>query len=414
MDANRQDFDRFASIRAIRGPQYNDFLDENCEAAIDVLLELCGWFFFLIWLLGIGLVVADLSVRRLKRTHDRPIVRVTVIVPARDEGPKILECLRSLLDSACEGLRVIAINDRSQDDTGEVMDSIAETDSRLQVIHVTELPDGWLGKNHAMSVASELADGDFLLFTDGDVMFDPHAISMAVAHAERSMRDHLCLFPCMVAGTYAEAALVSFFGLIFGAGTQTWLVRSPLRRAYVGVGAFNLVRRSVYEKIGGHEPIRMDVLDDVKLGKLIKDNGFRSDVLHSGGLLKIRWQSSAWGVIRGLEKNAFASLNYSTTKLIIATLVFLVLFFAPYAGAIFLDGRLGYGYLATVVLAHVLFGAIGGLFGCGWRILPALPFAAIGMLFAFWRSAVKTLSRGGVCWRDTFYPLETLRCELYR
>ncbi len=375
---------------------------------------MCGWFLFLTWLFGIGLAVADLGVRRLKRTHNHTGVRVTVIVPARDEGQKIAECLRSLLESSFESLCVIAVNDRSQDDTGDVMDVIAEKDSRLQVIHLTELPEGWLGKNHAMSVAAKSANGDFLLFTDGDVLFEPDAIPAAIAHAELAKLDHLCLLPSMISGGYFEDALVSFFGLIFAVGTQTWLVRSPLRRAYVGVGAFNLVRQSVYEKLGGHEPIRMDVLDDVKLGKLIKGNGFRSDVLHSGGLLKIRWQSSTWGVICGLEKNAFAALDYSVLKMAIATVACSVVFFVPYAGVFCLEGRLGYGYLATVVLAHLLYSAIGCLFGGGWRIIPALPFAAVMMLFAFWRSTLKTLSRGGIVWRDTFYPLDTLRRNLYR
>jgi hypothetical protein len=256
-----------------------------------------------------------------------------------------------------------------------------------------------------------------------------------VQYAEADALDHLCLVPRMESGGYWETALTSFFGLIFSMGTQPWLVPTSIRRAYVGVGAFNMVRREAYEQFGGHGPIRLDVLDDVKLGKLVKRSGFRSNLLVAGDRLRVRWQPSAWGVIRGLEKNAFASQDYSVRKLVGSTLIFVTLFVLPYVGALAFDDARRWGFAAAALVAHFNYGWISSMFGggrrgrfaatggrkpalpdaCGgWRVLPVLPLAALAILFAFWRSAVITLRQGGVRWRDTFYPLDLLRRNLYR
>jgi glycosyltransferase involved in cell wall biosynthesis len=293
------------------------------------------------------------------------------------------------------------------------MDRLAATDSRLKVIHVTQLPDGWLGKCHALSVGAKAASGEFLLFTDGDVLFEPETIRLAAGCMTQSQLDHLCLLPMLLPGTYFETALVCYFSLVFTVGTQPWLVRTSWQRAYVGVGAFNMVRRSVYEAVGGHAPIRLDILDDVKLGKLLKHAGYRSDVLMAEDLVRVRWQISAWGVIRGLEKNGFASLDYSVGKLIVVTLVSVLIVFVPYlALCVFRDARL-IGYAVAVTLAHVLFARTGNSLSGGWRVAPVLPLAAAGFLFAFIRSAWITLRQGGVRWRDTFYPLAELRRNIF-
>ncbi len=380
---------------------------------------ICGWLIFLTWLVGAGPVILmrrsrDLQRRTRHLTESKSDVRVSVIVPARDEAENIEACLRSLLLSKISNLEVIAVNDRSRDETGDVMDRIAAEDSRMTVIHLDELPDGWLGKTHAMHIGAQSAQYEFLLFTDGDVLFEPDAIRLACQCMSDAKVDHLCLMPLLVSGGYWETAFVCYFGVIFVMGTQPWYVNTRMTRLYAGVGAFNLIRKQAYEQFHGHESIRLDVLDDVKLGKLVKRSGFRQDILFAGGLVRVRWQPTAWDAIRGLEKNGFASHDYSVWKLIGSTLVFFILFFVPY-GSVFLycDERI-YGFVASFALMHLIYGSVACSIGADWRIVPALPIAALGMLYAFWRSAFVTLRQGGVRWRDTFYPLATLRRHLYR
>jgi glycosyltransferase involved in cell wall biosynthesis len=309
---------------------------------------------------------------------------------------------------------VIAVDDRSTDRTGEIMDAIAASDRRLRVVHNRELPDGWLGKSHALWLGAQAAEGKFLLFTDGDILFSPQAIAAGAAYANEHGVEHLCLVPRMLAEGYCEEALVAFFSLIFVIGTQPRLVPTPFRRAYCGIGAFNLVRADAYRDVGGHEAIRLDILDDVKLGKLFKNTGKRSDILLAVDDVAVRWQSSFVGSIRGLEKNAFASQEFSVLRMLWVTCVFVLLLFVPFAGAAAFGDARRYGYLAAVVISLLLYGANGRMIGARWRILPALPLAGAVMLYTFWRSAIVTLRQGGVRWRETFYPLKLLRKNVYK
>jgi hypothetical protein len=279
---------------------------------------------------------------------------------------------------------------------------------------VRELPAGWLGKCHAMHLAAQQADGDFLLFTDGDILHAPDTLRRTVAYMEEQRVDHLCLFADFIPGGYWENALNAFFAFVFFAATKPWLVSTRMKFAYVGVGAFNLVRTSAYQAIGGHVPIRLDILDDVKLGKLVKDHGYRQAVLMSGDLLRVKWQPSLLGSIRGLEKNAFAGAEYSLTRLALATGGVTFLVFAPYVFAILAHGNSRWGFVAALLTLHATYGLIGWCWNVGFRITLGLPVATLLLLWSFWRSAVIVLRQGGVRWRDTFYPLDSLRENLYR
>ena len=339
--------------------------------------------------------------------------KISVIVPARNEEAQIRNGLSTLLQSTGIDLEIIAIDDRSTDSTGRIMDEIAATNSRLKVIHITELPEGWLGKNHAMHVGSELATGQLLLFTDGDIIYAPTAIEIAVRHFVKKHLQHLCLLPRMLPGSIFENAAVAFFGLAFAIGMQLHLIKTRWPLSYAGVGAFNLVETQFYRSIGGHNPIAMDILDDVKLGKLIKKNGGTIDFQMAQELLSVRWQPSLWGVVTGLEKNGFASLNYSIRQLLIATFVFLLTMVFPYVSPLVLSLQNSSGFVATAILWHLLYAFVVCPMPGGMLLTPLFPFGAWLMAFAYWRSAVITLRQGGVRWRDSFYPLEQLRKGLY-
>ena len=391
---------------------------------MSVWIAAAGWLLLAFWLVLSLPSVGTLPWRSLRRRTAglsplKSFPRLSVIVPARDEAAAIEQTLVSLLENGYPQLEVIAVDDRSTDGTGEIMDALAGRYSQLRVLHVAELPDGWLGKNHAMHRGATAAEGEWLLFTDGDIFFAPGALARTVGYCVSRQIDHLCLLPAMMTRSYLESALVAAFGLIFTTGTQPWLVPSPWRRAYAGVGAFNMVRRRVYDEVGGHLPLRLEVVDDVKLGKLIKRSGHRSDVLLSDGEIRVRWQSSAWQTIVGLEKNAFAALEYSIVALLRVSFCALAVFTVPYiVMLVWLLGGCGLAtalpYVLVIVAAHCSYTAVAVLFEAGWAVCPMLPVAMLGLLLAFWRSAVLTLWRGGVRWRETFYPLSELRSGIYR
>jgi glycosyltransferase involved in cell wall biosynthesis len=362
--------------------------------------------------------VIALKLKRLRMPlgsdPEKELPGVSVIIPARNEQAQIRNALTTLLQSTGVRLELIAVNDRSTDGTGQIMDEVAATDPRLRVVHVTELPVGWLGKNHAMHLGSQAASQELLLFTDGDILYEPRAIEAAVRHFQSEKLQHLCLLPKMIPGSVLENVLVCFFGLALATGMQIYLIRTRWPLAYAGVGAFNLVNAEFYRSLGGHHPIAMDVLDDVKLGKMIKKNGGASDFQMADDWLSVRWQPSLWGVVTGLEKNGFASLNYSVRALLFTTLIFFVTMLYPCLAFFVLPLSTAVGWIATACIWHLAFAFMVYPLPGSWKLMPLFMFGPSLMAFAYWRSAFITLRQGGVKWRDSFYPLKQLRDSMYQ
>jgi cellulose synthase/poly-beta-1,6-N-acetylglucosamine synthase-like glycosyltransferase len=226
--------------------------------------------------------VADVALAQWDR-RPQPEPRLSIIVPARNEEESIAASLQQLLSLDYANYEVIAVNDRSTDRTREILDRVAETPAahgRLKVIHVDTLPSGWLGKTHAMWTASQQATGNWFLFTDADVLFKPDSVRRVIAYAEAEPADHVVLFPRMIMRRPGERMMIAFFQTLFVFGHRPWKVADPKTQDHMGVGAFNLVRRSAYEAVGTYKALRFEVLDDMKLGKVVKASGFaqRDDI----------------------------------------------------------------------------------------------------------------------------------------
>ena len=178
--------------------------------------------------------------------------RVSVIVPARNEIEMVEPALRSVLDLDYPDLEVVAVDDRSDDATGSVLDTLAASDSRLKVIHVADLPVGWIGKNHALQRGAEIASGELLLFTDADVLFERTVLVRAVRHLMTHGYDHLTMPADVRVASAALELFVAAFALLFNGYFRPWRVSDPRSSAAVGFGSFNLVRRAAYERAGYH------------------------------------------------------------------------------------------------------------------------------------------------------------------
>lgn len=345
-------------------------------------------------------------------TLPEPAPRLTVAVAARDEERQIGAAMRSVLALDYPALEVIAVDDRSTDRTGAILDALAAADPRLRVVHVAELPAGWLGKNHALHLAGQAARGEWVLFTDADVHFAPDALRRAVACAEAGGLDHLVVGPRLTGGTPLLKAMLAFFALSFALNTRPWRAEDPARPEHCGIGAFNLVRRRALEAIGFHSrlPLRPD--DDLKLGKLIKQSGLRQRFVGGGDAVQVEWYRTAGEMVRGLEKNAFPFLEYSVpwTLAALAWLALTVLW--PLAGLLTATGAERALHGATVALSAALFVAAG----VRSAALPAwaglgYPLGALLMFVTVLNSMWRTLAQGGVVWRGTLYPLAALKAN---
>jgi glycosyltransferase involved in cell wall biosynthesis len=338
-----------------------------------------------------------------------PLPRLSVIVPALNEEATVEAAMRTLLAVDYPDIEIIAVDDRSTDRTGEVLDRIAASDPRLRVVHVRDLPAGWLGKSHALHVGSGIATGRWLLFTDADIHFDSTALARAVRFAEEGGAGHLVVLPDGIAVGFWEKVFLSFFWTLFAIQYKPWKVSDPRSDAAIGVGAFNLVRSDAYCRSGGHASMRMEILDDVKLGKRLKTTGARQMCLYSGGLVRVRWLVGLGGLIEGLTKNVFAALEFSLWR--VALSLFLL-----FSGSIWPLIGIFTGPLVPSILCAGTMACMVIAFRCA-RPTPrvssayALGFPVAAAIFAYiiLRSTWRTYAQGGVIWRGTLYPLAELR-----
>jgi len=338
--------------------------------------------------------------------------RLSIIVPARNEEDSIEQALRTLLALDYDNYEVIAVNDRSTDRTGEIMERVARNaypSTRLRVIHHTELPPGWLGKTHAMWTAANQATGEWLLFTDADVLFKPDSVRRALAYAEAEPADHVVLFPRMIMKRPGEYMMIAFFQTMFMFGHRPWKVADPSTEDHMGVGAFNLVRRRVYDAVGTYEALRMEVLDDMKLGKVVKNGGFRQRNVFGGDLISIRWAHGALGIVNNLTKNFFAILSFQSWRTLLSAFGLAFINWGPFLGIWLAQGW------ARLPFAVAL-GSIGLIYvGMSWRssVPPyyvLLHPVSTGMfIYTLLRSMFVTLRNDGIVWRGTKYPLKELR-----
>ncbi len=336
---------------------------------------------------------------------------LSAVVPARDEAAGLEEALGSLLEALPGGGEVILVDDRSSDGTGAVAASMALRDARLKVIHLTEVPEGWLGKNHALQAGYEASAGKYLLFTDADVVFHPGCLSRAVAYCEEKGLDHLVATPQMVTEGIGEKIFVLFFSIALVARYRLWRASLPRSRFYAGIGAFNLLRRSAYEGAGTHRAIRAEVVDDLELGRLVKGAGGKQKVVSGEKCLRVRWNVGLGGLIRGLEKNAFAGFDYHPARTVTGSAALLVLTLVPFLAPLW---YLGFGAGSVWALSAgagagvwVSFAALyrlaSGQRGVRWVWFPTFPAAAFLLTWAVIRSMVLYYRRGGVSWRGTVY-----------
>lgn len=353
---------------------------------------------------------------RLPPAGAGPLPAVTVVVPCRDEARGVEGALRSLLAQDLAGLQIVAVDDRSADGTGEILDRLAARDARLEVLHVDALPAGWLGKNHACQAGARRARGAWILFTDADVVFAPDALRRALSAALRHRLGHLAVVPRFVAPGFLERAFVTAFAALLAPFVGVRDLRRAGTRAYFGVGAFNLVRRDAYDRAGGHARLPLEVVDDVKLGLLLRRSGVPQGVADSGGLVSVRWQHGFVPSVLGLVKNAFAALEYRPLRAIGAAALGIAAGAAPIALLVLGPGSLVRALAAAALAVAVLHHAeaarrLSGASGLEGLLMPACAVLLSAVVLA---SAVATGARGGVVWRGTHYPLEQVRAGCLR
>ena len=374
---------------------------------------------FWVSLAGLATTIAICAVvlrgwHRLRQLRDQPPMlpanppKVSIIVAARDEERAIEAAARSLIAIDYPALELIVVDDRSSDRTGEILDRLHAEHPRLDVVHVRDLPPGWIGKNHALHLGSQKASGEYLLFTDADVVYEPSALTRAVAFCAAKRLDHLTIVPEVP--TKSLFVQFNMLGGVVGlfALNRPWRAEATGQHG-LGVGAFNLVRRDAYAAAGGHAALAMQVLDDIELGRMMGKEGRRQDLLLAQGLIHVEMYSTALEMVRGIQKNVFTFLEYSAWYLLAATLLMFTTHVWPWLGLLVTHGATFWLNVVSAAIATAFYAYLVPRFGFSRWCLVYLPLAGIVSLALYWQIAIRTWIQRGVIWRGTFYSLKELK-----
>ena len=364
---------------------------------------------------------ASLSLRKMRYLIDvdetggdtpSPLPRVSVIVTAKDEERYLEFTVRRILAQDYPNLEVVCVNDRSDDRTGEIADRLSAEDPRVKALHISELPDGWYGKPHALHRSIEAASGEVILYNDADSVHERGAIPRAVSYFMREGLDYLSVIPrvsCEGAILRACMMVISAFLLILA---RPWSMRDPKSSAYYGNGPFIMLRADKLKSVGGLKSIALCPDDDMMIAKFAKKQGFKCDVLAGIGLLNFEWYSSVGELTRGLEKNFFARFEYSIPRAIAGTLLFLWLLLGPTVLLVLaLDGGVwaaaAVAALASSIALYIGIKAAVSFEYPWWNGLIA-PFGILIMVYILWRTIYLNLTKG-VSWGGVTAPVSELR-----
>ena len=240
--------------------------------------------------------IADISRPEWDRKPPE-IPRVSIIVPACNEAADIEATLTRLLALEYDNYEVIAVDDRSSDQTGEIMEELPPprrpAGSKSSHRRAAGRLDGQAPRHVEREQRRPPATGCCLpmpMFCSGRTLS-----AAPLAYAESEHADHVVLFPRMIMKRPGEKMMIAFFQTLFVFGHRPWKVADPKTKDHMGVGAFNMIRRQVYDALGTYQALRFDVLDDMKLGKVVKNAGYAQRNVFGADLISIRWAKGAMG-----------------------------------------------------------------------------------------------------------------------
>lgn len=360
-----------------------------------------------------------MSLFRPTRLRAQSPPRATILIPAKDEGQRIADCLNSALAQDYPDFSVLAIDDRSSDCTGQVMDQLALGNPRLRVVHIPHgnPPVGWTGKCNALNTAVKQAEGEWLLFVDSDVILQPAALSETIRVAAARDYDLLSLLPRLECHSLWESLLVPLAGVALSMLHLVALTNVNSRSTAFANGQFILIRRRAYDAIGGHEAVRDQFCEDIEMARVVKGRGLQVRVSWGAHLAAVRMYSSLASIFRGWARIFFAGSLGRPWRILLGMLFVLLCGYSVYLAAglglyrWFSPGAVPAGrwLMAAGVHAVLMTGALAVSYswtGNPRRNALLLPLSAAMLLGIFARALWMCFS-GNVEWRGTRYSRAT-------
>ncbi|HVS31792.1 MAG TPA: glycosyltransferase family 2 protein [Thermoanaerobaculia bacterium] len=369
------------------------------------MIVVLDWVVLTAWLLSLATTIVNLRVLpRLRRDAPAGGPLVSILIPARNEEAAIERTVRAFLAQTHRALEVIVVDDRSTDATGAILSRIA--DPRLRVITGDEPPAGWLGKPWALHQGSLLARGQYLLFVDADIVYEPAAVAAAMRETS-NFDGMLSILPHIEMRGFWENVAMPMLALTAFTFLPAWLSnRTRYAILAFGGGTGNLISRRDYDAVGGHEALRDAVVDDVALARLMRRSGRRSFLIRAEDLVSVRMYRGGGEVVAGFTKNVFAVFGRSYVSVLLFILLGAAFHVYPYAAAVTGNAIAIATVAAITVTRLILFVALR------YNILAAAAAHPLMVLMWAWialRSMWKTGVRRQLAWRGRVYDASGTR-----
>lgn len=348
----------------------------------------------------------DLKADNLKRWP-----KVSIISPAHNEEKAIEQSAQSRIKDDYPDLELILLDDRSTDKTPEIIKKLSEKECRIKPIFITEIPKGWWGKNHAMHLALQQTQGEWILLSDADVQVKPGTLRKAISYCEKNGIDHLTVLAEILSSTFLVDVIYSFVIRQLYTTTRVWDIPNPKSTASGGIGAFSLVRRSALRKINDFDDLKLEVTEDMAIGKKLKRAGVKCDVLNGRNCVSVQWSKTLDNYIASSDRSTFAYWGkFSVIRTFLMSVFALALELFPV-----------YMLLLTSIPYHIIIGITALALNLAasvivnkWNNRPIWPsfFFPIGIIVNFvimLRAGIMGVLRGGIRWGGIFYPSDVLK-----
>ena len=339
---------------------------------------------------------------------------ISVLVAAKDEEANIGECLRTLLTQDYPNFEVIVCNDRSTDRTGAIVSAIAQQDTRVRLMNIEHLPEGWFGKNNAMQTGIAASNGQWICMIDADCrQLSTRTLSVAMAYAQDKSCDLLSVLPVLEMKGFWENVVQPVCSGVMMIWFHPDKVNNPRKPNAYANGAFMLMQRDAYETVGTHEAVRLQANEDMHMAALVKAKGLALRVVRSEDLYVVRMYTSLRAILNGWSRIFYGTFG-TVKRLSLSMMVMLVMGLLPYftaaialtaaangASTIWLAAGL-VGLTAAMLQISVIFRfykLINGRPGLCWTY----PIGCVITVVALVKSLTKLRRGAKLVWRSTAY-----------
>lgn len=326
---------------------------------------------------------------KLTKTAIRYTDFVSILIPARDEERNILDLLESIRDQDHKNYEVIVLDDHSSDQTFKLCSDFCENNEHFKVVQGKELPKDWLGKNYACFQLAEKAKGKYLVFLDADETIADGLINNSIHRMKVNKLSLLSIFTDQVMLSWGERIVVPLMHFLLLNLLPLRLVRLSRNPSFSAAsGQFMMFDSNNYKVNQWHEQVKIKVVEDIEIMKLIKVGGYKAEALLANGYIHCRMYRSFSEAVEGFSKNFFAGFNYNVFSLFFYLLLVVL---GPMAIAYFLGIELVMFALSLIILSRVMISLLSGQ--SVWRNLLLHPFQLLCMVFISVQSIKKYFTK---------------------